>query len=183
MPSTSGVVEAVSRSSRHDFTKPTQDVIRLVTGLGVEGDAHAGATVQHLSRVRRDPTQPNLRQVHLVAAETLSELAGKGFDVSPGQIGENITTRGIPVFRLPTGTLLRLGPDAVVEVTGLRNPCVQLDRFRPGLTKALLGRDDEGRVTYRAGIMAVVRTDGDVRPDDSISVEFPAAPHRPLALV
>jgi MOSC domain-containing protein YiiM len=175
-------VTAVSRDRRHAFSKPVRESIRLVTGLGVEGDAHAGTTVQHRSRVRRDPTQPNLRQVHLVAAELHHELAGRGFAVSPGQMGENVTTAGIDLLDLPVGTLLRLGEAAVIEVTGLRNPCVQLDGFRKGLMKAVLGTTD-GTVVYRAGIMAVVRTDGVVRAGDPIDVVLPPPPHRPLDLV
>ncbi|MEO6886260.1 MAG: MOSC domain-containing protein, partial [Jatrophihabitantaceae bacterium] len=122
-------VVAVAADVEHRFSKPTTKVIRLLAGLGVQGDSHSGPTVQHRSRVRRDPSQPNLRQVHLIHAELLDELVGKGFTVAAGQLGENITTGGIDLLELPTGTRLRLGPDAEVEVTGLRNPCVQLDGF------------------------------------------------------
>lgn len=174
----SGVVVAVSRDAEHRFSKPTEAVIRLLAGLGVEGDAHLGRTVQHLSRVARDPAQPNLRQVHLIHAELLEGLAG--YDVSAGQLGENVTTRGIDLLALPTGTRLRLGADAVVEVTGLRNPCAQIDGFRPGLLKQVLGRDAQGAVVRLAGIMSIVLAGGDVRPGDPIHVEFPAGPHLPL---
>jgi MOSC domain-containing protein YiiM len=177
------VVTAVSRDEVHGFSKPVREQIRLVAGLGVEGDAHLGSTVQHLSRVKRDPTQPNLRQVHLVAAETHDDLGRCGFTVSAGRMGENVTTRGLDLFGLPTGTLLQLGDSAVIEVTGLRNPCFQLDDFQDGLLKALLPRDDDGTVLFRAGIMAVVLEGGGVRPGDPIGVTLPARPHRPLERV
>lgn len=177
------VVEAVSSSARHEFSKETQPVVRLLSGLGVAGDAHLGRTVQHLSRVRRDPTQPNLRQVHLVHAELHDELAAAGFRVAAGDMGENVTTRGVDLLALPTGAVLHLGADAVLEVTGLRNPCVQLDRFQDGLMGALLGRDAEGGVVRKAGVMAVVVTGGVVRPGDPIGVELPPGPHRLLGPV
>jgi len=175
-----GVVTAVSSDSAHRFSKPNRAVIRLLAGLGVEGDAHLGKTVQHLSRIRRDPSQPNLRQVHLLHAELHEELRAAGFDVSAGQMGENITTRSINLLGLPTGTRLHLGEAAVVEVTGLRNPCAQLDRFRPGLMAAVLDRDAAGRLIRKAGIMAIVLTGGEVRPGDPIRITLPPAPHRPL---
>lgn len=175
-----GVVSAVSRCAKHELIKPTQDGIRLVAGLGVEGDAHAGVTVKHRSRVARDPTQPNLRQVHLIHAELHDELREANFDVGPGQMGENVTTRGIDLLGLPTGTRLHLGETAVVEVQGLRNPCAQLDGIQPGLMAATLGRDAEGNLIRKAGIMATVLNDGDVRPDDPIRAEFPPEPYQPL---
>jgi MOSC domain-containing protein YiiM len=144
----------------------------------VEGDAHLGETVKHRSRVARDPSQPNLRQVHLIHAELHDELRVAGFAVSAGQMGENVTTCGIDLLGLPTGTRLRLGKTAVVEVTGLRNPCIQLDRFQPGLMAAVLGRDEHGALIRKAGVMAIVLTDGEVRPGDPIIVELPPAPHR-----
>jgi MOSC domain-containing protein YiiM len=174
------VVAGVSATATHAFSKAPLPVIRLVQGLGVEGDAHAGATVRHRSRVRRDPTQPNLRQVHLVGAELFDELAGAGLPVTAGQIGENVTTRGVDLLALSAGTLLRLGEQATVEVTGLRNPCVQLDRFRPGLMAAVLDRDATGGLVRKAGVMAVVVTGGDVRPGDPVIVVPPTGPHRPL---
>lgn len=174
------IVAAVARGPAHTLRKPSRGRIRLLAGLGVEGDAHAGATVRHRSRVRRDPTQPNLRQVHLLGAELHDELAGAGFPLAPGTMGENVTTRGVDLLALPAGTLLRLGAEAVVEVTGLRNPCRQLDGIRPGLMAATLDRDERGRLVRRAGVMAVVRTGGDVRPGDAIAVELPGGPHRPL---
>jgi MOSC domain-containing protein YiiM len=158
-------------------------MIRLVAGLGVEGDAHLGETVKHRSRVARDPTQPNLRQVHLMHAELLDELAVAGFRVAPGDLGENVTTRDLDLLGLPTGTLLRLGDTALVEVTGLRNPCVQLDKFQKGLMAATLDRDPQGNLVRKAGVMAVVREGGEVRAGDAIAVTLPPGPHRPLVPV
>jgi hypothetical protein len=178
-----GVVAAVSRSRRHSFSKPNELFIQLVEGLGVEGDAHLGHTVKHRSRVRVDPSAPNLRQVHLIHAELHDELREAGFDVGPGEMGENVTTRGIDLLRLPAGTRLHLGESAVVRVTGLRNPCVQLDRFQPGLMAACLGRDADGGLVRKAGVMAVVLAGGEVRPGDAIRVAHPPAPHRPLGVV
>jgi MOSC domain-containing protein YiiM len=179
----SGMITAVSRSAAHTFSKSTQDSIRLLTGLGVEGDAHMGETVKHRSRVARNPNQPNLRQVHLIHAELLDELRDAGFTVSAGQIGENVATRGIDLLGLPTGTRLHLGATAVVEVTGLRNPCAQLDQFQPGLMAAVLDRDAQGRLIRKTGIMGIVLTGGDVRTDDPIRVELPPEPHRSLVPV
>jgi MOSC domain-containing protein YiiM len=176
----SGTVQAVSCSPTHTFAKPNQGSIQLLAGRGVEGDAHLGERVKHRSRVARDPSQPNLRQVHLIHAELHDELRVTGFAVSAGQMGENVTTRGIDLLGLPTGTHLRLGKTAVVEVTGLRNPCIQLDRFQSGLMAAVLGRDEHGALIRKAGVMAIVLTDGEVRPGDPIIVELPPAPHRSL---
>lgn len=169
-------VTAVSAAGSHTMSKPNRDAIRLLTGLGVDGDAHHGRTVQHRSRVARDPTQPNLRQVHLIHAELHDELRARGFDVSAGQLGENVTTRGLDLLDLPVGTLLRLGSTAVVELTGLRNPCRQLDGIQPGLMAAVLSRDAAGRVVRLAGVMAVVRADGQLRPGDPIEVDLPTGP-------
>lgn len=179
----SGIVVAVARDARHAFSKPGCDRIALLAGLGVEGDAHLGATVQHRSRVARDPSQPNLRQVHLIHGELLDELRAAGFPVAPGEMGENVTTRGIDLLALPEGTLLRLGADARLLVTGLRNPCAQLDRFRPGLMAAVLGRDARGQLVRKAGIMAVVLVGGVVHPGDPVVAEPPLPPLRPLAVV
>ena len=176
----SGTVIAVSCSPTYTFTKPTQESIRLLTGLGVEGDAHLGETVKHRSRVARDPTQPNLRQVHLIHAELHDELRDAGFVVSAGQMGENVTTRGVDLLGLPTGTRLHLGKAAVVEVTGLRKPCVQLDHFQSGLMTAVLEQDEQGKLIRKAGVMGIVLAGGEVRPGDPISVELPPEPHRPL---
>lgn len=178
-----GTVVAVSRSDKHTFGKRTQPRIRLLAGLGVEDDAHQGVTVQHLHRIARDPTQPNLRQVHLIHAELHDELIAAGFLVAPGEMGENITTRGIALLDLPTGTRLRLGADAVVELTGLRNPCVQLDRFQPGLMSAVLERDEHGALVRKSGVMSIVVESGEVRPGDAIVVQLPPDPARRLEAV
>ena len=162
------------------MSKPNEGAIRLLAGLGVEGDAHAGETVKHRSRVKRDPTVRNLRQVHLIHAELHEELARNGFVLSPGQMGENITTRGVDLLALPTGTRLHLGASAVIEVTGLRNPCAQLDGIQPGLMAATLARDEHGELVRKAGIMAIVYAGGEVRAGDPIRVELPPAPHCPL---
>ena len=175
-----GVVEAVSRDARHAVTKPNQDRIRLLEGLGVEGDAHLGRTVQHRSRVARDPSQPNLRQVHLIHAELHDELRAAGFSISAGQMGENVTTRGLDLLGLPTGARLHLGESAIIEITGLRNPCTQLDSIQPGLMAATLARDAQGRLVRKAGVMAMVIQGGEVRPGDRIAVELPPGPHRAL---
>ena len=174
-----GVVVAVSRSAAHSMSKPRVDAIRLLAGLGVEGDAHMGETVKHRSRVRRDPTRPNLRQVHLIHSELHDELRDRGFDVAPGQMGENVTTRGIDLLGLPTGTRLRLG-EAVVELTGLRNPCVQLDGIGQGLMAATLDRDGDGELVRKAGVMGVVVEGGEVRPGDPVRTELPQGSHTPL---
>ena len=179
----SAIVAGVSRSPNHTLAKPNQDKIRLLVGLGVEGDAHAGATVKHRSRLARFADQPNLRQVHLIHAELHDELKAKGFAVSLGQMGENVTTRGVDLLGLPTCARLCLGDTAVVEVTGLRNPCAQLDRIQPGLMEATLERDPRGNLVRKAGIMAVVLTGGEVQAGDPIRIELPPEPHRPLAPV
>lgn len=173
-------VLALHRDDAHRFSKVAHASLRLIEGLGVEGDAHAGVTVQHRSRVARDPSQPNLRQVHLIHAELFDELAAQGFAVAPGAMGENITTRGLDLLGLPSGTRLRLGAHAVIELTGLRNPCVQIDRFMPGLMQAVLGRDANGERVRKAGVMAVVRTSGDVATGAPIEVELPSGRHAAL---
>jgi MOSC domain-containing protein YiiM len=173
-------VVAVSRAASHRFSKSNEMWIRLVAGLGVEGDAHAGRTVKHRSRVMRDPTQPNLRQVHLLQSELLTELRDRAFNVAAGQIGENVLTEGIDLLALSTGTRLHLGGSAIVRITGLRNPCVQLDRFQKGLMQAVLDRDANGALVRKAGVMAIVLAGGDVRPNDPIVVEQPDGPFRPL---
>ena len=177
------VVAAVSRSPTHTMSKPNAKRIRLVAGLGVEDDAHQGTTVKHRSRVAKDPTVPNLRQVHLMHAELFDELRAAGFEVSAGLMGENITTRGVDLLALPTGARLRLGDEAVVEVTGLRNPCRQLDKLQPGLMQATLARDEAGSLVRKAGIMGIVIAGGEIEEGDAIRVELPPQPHHPLAPV
>ncbi|WP_457032646.1 MOSC domain-containing protein [Kitasatospora sp. P5_F3] len=178
-----GTVTAVSSNEAYSFTKPNRAAITLLAGLGVQGDIHAGVTVKHRSRIAQDPTQPNLRQVHLIHQELFAEVGAEGFDVTSGQLGENITTSGIDLLGLPVGALLRIGTEAVVEVTGLRNPCLQIDNFQDGLLKQVVGRDEAGNVVRKAGVMSIVRTGGVVRPGDPITVELPAEPHRPLERV
>lgn len=176
-------VVAVSCSATHSFSKANQASIQLLAGLGVAGDAHLGKTVQHRSRVAINPDQPNLRQVHLIHAELHDELRAAGFEVSPGQMGENITTRGIDLLSLPTHTQLHLGPMAVVRVTGLRNPCTQLDQFQPGLMAAVLDRDQQGNLIRKTGVMGIVLVGGIVRPGDVIRLTWPQPPYQPLVRV
>ena len=175
-----GSVIAVSSRTGHHFSKTPNLSIRLLKGLGVAGDAHMGETVKHRSRVRKDPTQPNLRQVHLMHMELFDELRAKGFVVRSGELGENVTTSGIDLLALPAGTRLHLGASAVVEITGLRNPCIQIDHFQQGLMAATLDKDANGNLVRKAGVMSIVIAEGDVRPGDAIRVEMPAEPHRPL---
>jgi hypothetical protein len=174
------VVVAVSRSPTHTLTKPAADTIRLLAGLGVEGDAHQGTTVKHRSRVARFADAPNLRQVHLMHAELFEELRRAGFAVGAGQMGENVTTRGLDLLALPRGALLHLGDEAVVEVTGLRNPCRQLERIQPGLMAATLAQDAAGNLIRKAGIMGIVVAGGEVRGGDPIRIELPQGLYDPL---
>lgn len=173
-------VVAVSKDPLHQFSKSVVSEITLIEGWGVEGDAHAGRTVQHRSRVARDPSQPNLRQIHLIHAELFDELAGAGYTVTAGQMGENIATRGIDLLNLPTGSQLRFGDDATVRVTGLRNPCQQINTFAPGLLREVMGRAEDGSVERKGGVMAVVIASGVVRPHDPIAVTFPTGVQEPL---
>ena len=178
-----GIVAAVCRSPTHSLTKPMTDSIRLLAGLGVEGDAHQGATVKHLSRIFKFGNAPNLRQVHLMHSELFEELREAGFKVWAGLMGENITTRGVDLLSLPTGARLHLGNDAVVEVTGLRNPCRQLNKLQSGLMAATLARDIAGNLIRKAGVMGIVLAGGEVSEGDPIAIELPSAPHEPLAPV
>jgi MOSC domain-containing protein YiiM len=180
---TNAIVTVVSRSKGHTFSKSNELMIRLVAGLGVEGDAHLGEKVKHRYAVRKNPDAPNLRQVHLMQEELFDELRASGFTVGPGAIGENITTRGINLLALPTGTRLQLGAEAVIEVTGLRNPCRQIEAFQQGLLMAVLGRDAEGYPIRKAGVMAIVIKGGDVKAGDMIAVDLPAGEQHPLLRV
>jgi hypothetical protein len=173
-------VVSVSREAGHHFSKINCHSITLLAGLGVDGDAHMGVTVKHRSRVRRDPSQPNLRQIHLLHGELIDTLQQQGFAVSAGAMGENITTRGIDLLGLPRGTQLRIGATAVVEVTGLRNPCIQLNTFQPGLMAAVLGRDAQGNLIRKAGVMGIVLAGGVVSVNDPIGVTLPDGPLHPL---
>ena len=180
MSSPDPIVIAVCKDAKHQFSKAVADSIDLVVGQGVAGDAHAGATVQHRSRVRRDPTQPNLRQVHLIHGELIDTLRDRGFEVWPGTMGENVTTRGIDLLGLPRGALLRLGETAIVEITGLRNPCKQLDAYQDGLMNAVLDTDDNGELIRLAGIMGVVVAAGRIAAADGIAVTLPDGPRETL---
>ena len=175
-----GRVISVSQSGQHGFSKTPVEQIELLEGLGVKGDAHAGERVQHLSRVRADPTQPNLRQVHLIHGELLHDLAAQGFGAKSADLGENITTEGIDLLSLPTGTVLEIGDGAVLEVTGLRNPCKQIEAFEKGLLAAVLDRAPDGALIRKAGIMSVVIAGGTVKLGDAIRVRLPDGPHLPL---
>ena len=176
-------VVSVSSSPVHAFSKPVDSSITLIAGLGVEGDAHCGMTVKHRSRVAQDPSQPNLRQVHLIHSELFAELADKGFQITPGQLGENITTAGVDLLSLPTDTVLHIGEQVALRLTGLRNPCAQLDGYQRGLTAAVLDRDADGKLVRKAGVMSVVLSGGVVQPSDPIRVVLPAEPHRALERV
>ena len=178
-----GHVVAVSLRQGHHFSKTNASRIRLIQGIGIDGDGHAGATVQHRSHETRDPQRPNLRQVHLVHSELFDELRTKGFNIAPGEIGENITTSGIDLLALPAATRLAIGETAIIEITGLRNPCWQLDRFQEGLKAATLDRTDKGDLVRKAGIMGIVIEGGDIQPGATIRIVLPSLPHRPLEVV
>jgi len=176
-------VVAVSLSGQHTFSKYNQASINLIAGLGVEGDAHSGKTVQHLYLERKDPTRINIRQVHLIHSELLDEVNAKGFSVNPGDLGENITTRGVDLLALPTATILKIGEKVVIELTALRNPCHQIDEFQNGLLKEVLLKDDEGKLVRKTGVMGMILVGGEVKPGDPISVELPPGPHHALEYV
>lgn len=177
-----GVV-AVSKDGQHRFSKEPCEQITLLEGIGVQGDAHSGVTVRHLGRVAQDPTQPNLRQVHLLHMEFLDEAREEGYELAPGDLGENVLTEGLDLLGLCRDTLLHIGSQAVVRITGLRNPCAQIDSFRKGLLKVAVGRGKDGQVVRKAGIMGVVTAGGIIHAGDKIEVEPPALPHRALEVV
>jgi len=174
------VVLSVSLSERHTLQKRRMERIQLLKGLGVEGDAHMGKTVKHRSRVAKDPTQPNLRQVHLIHHELHEELQSKGFPVEAGEMGENITTRGIDLLKLPKDTILEIGPHARIQLTGLRNPCHQLETIHKGLMKAVLGRDEKENLIRKAGVMGIVLEGGVIEAGDAIEIKLPPRPHLPM---
>jgi len=178
-----GRVVAVCSSPRHGFRKQPQLSIRLLAGRGVEGDAHCGETVQHLYLKRRDPSQPNRTQVHLLPVELFADVSPAGYRIAPGDLGENITTEGIDLRMLPLGTLLRIGDEAVVELTGLRTPCTQIDRFQPGLMKLVIERNEMDKVFAKAGVMGIVMQAGDVAPGAAIRVELPTTPHEAMQMI
>ena len=181
--SQSAQVTAVSRSGSHSFSKPTCASIHLIEGLGVEGDAHSGETVKHRSRVAKDPSQPNLRQVHLIHNELHDELIEKGFNVAPGVMGENITTQGVDLLGMPRDSLLRIGDEAIIQITGLRNPCKQLDDYQKGLLSAVLDKTPEDELIRKSGVMAIVIAGGTIKPDDSIKIKLPKKPYNKLERV
>jgi MOSC domain-containing protein YiiM len=181
--STTGFVLAVCRSETHTMSKARVSHLTILEGLGVDGDAHQGVMVKHRSRVARDPTQPNFRQVHLIHSELYDELRAKGFNVSAGQMGENITTKGLNLLALPKGTKLHIGKTVILEITGLRNPCYQLDGIQEGLMQAVLDKDSQGNLIRKAGIMTVVLEGGQVFPKDEIKVQMPVEPHQSLEVV
>ena len=176
-------VTSVSRSGSHSFSKPTCTSIQLIEGLGVEGDAHSGKTVKHRSRVAMDPSQPNLRQVHLIHSELHDELIEQGFNVAPGVMGENITTKGIDLLGLPRDSMLHIGEKAVIQITGLRNPCKQLEDYQKGLLSAVLDKTPDGELIRKSGVMAIVISGGTIKPDDFIKIQFPEKPHKKLERV
>jgi MOSC domain-containing protein YiiM len=175
-----GTILSVSAKRGHHFSKSNQMMIDLVAGHGVAGDGHYGETVQHRSRKRFNPSLPNLRQVHLIAQELIDELNGRGFIVGAGDLGENITTKGLDLIALSTGTKLQLGAEAIIEITGLRNPCIQMDRFQQGLMAAVLDKDFDGNLIRRAGVMAIVSVSGAVFPNDEIVACHVPLQHEPL---
>lgn len=176
-------VESVSRAGEHRFSKQRAEVIELIAGHGVAGDAHAGVTVKHRSRVAKDPTQPNLRQVHLIPAELFDAILPLGHQVAAGELGENILTRGIDLLALPTDSELRIGDSAVIRVTGLRNPCAQIEAFQPGLLAQMVEKRADGTLVRKAGVMGTVIAGGQVWPGDAIAIVLPEGPHRPLGPV
>ena len=181
---TAPFVVSVSRSERHGFSKHSHASILLIAGEGVEGDAHRGRTTQHIYRMKQDPTQPNLCQVHLLASEKLDELTALGFTVQPGELGENILTRNIDLLSLPLHTHLHIGPEVQLEITGLRTPCSQIDAFRSGLQQHMWGqRETDGKRPRSAGVMSIVLRGGLVHPGDPIRLELPAEPYLPLPAV
>lgn len=178
-----GLVLSVNKSDAHTFSKYPADNITLLEGLGVQGDAHMGKTVKHRSRVKKDPTQPNLRQVHLIHKELFEELSQKGYQIQPGNMGENITTQNLDLLNLPKNTILKIGDNAQVQITGLRNPCKQLNDFQSGLMNELVFKDETGKIIRKSGIMGIVLTSGVIKPGDSIEVEYPPLPHEELERV
>ena len=169
-------VIAVASDKKHNIVKPIRESITLIAEWGIEGDAHAGKTVQHRYDKRRNPDAPNLRQVHLMHAELLDRLAELGMTVQPGQMGENITTRGIDLLNLPRGTQLKIG-EALIEITGLRNPCKYLNQIAPGLMKACVAKHDDGALFPQSGVMGIIRSGGDIRAGDTIQIVTPPEPH------
>jgi MOSC domain-containing protein YiiM len=178
-----GRVMSLSKSETHTFQKINQKKLNLIKGLGIEGDAHMGKTVKHRSRVAKDPSQPNLRQVHLIHSELHDELEGLGFKIKAGEMGENITTKGIDLLSLPKDTILNIGKNARIQITGLRNPCNQLNIFKKGLMNAVLDKDENGDLIRKAGIMGIVLEGGVIEVEDTIEIILPDKPHIKLDMV
>lgn len=178
-----GQVKALSRSAHHSMSKKNEESLQILTGLGVAGDAHMGEKVKHRSRVAKNPNQPNLRQVHLIHSELHSELLQKGFDIKAGEMGENITTEGIALLALPRNSILHIGAQVKIQVTGLRNPCDQLNGLQEGLMKAVLDKDKEGNLIRKAGIMGIVIQGGEIILGDPIEVSYPPKPYQALERV
>ncbi|GIK02293.1 hypothetical protein Aspvir_006342 [Aspergillus viridinutans] len=184
---------SVSKSSSHSIAKTPVPSITLIPNHGVDGDCHAGQTTQHRAQAQRTP---NLRQVHLVPVETLRELSGRfsaaaaGRNAKPlsaGEIGENITTEGVELSTLPLGTELHFlsgegKEEAIVVLTGVREPGPGMDKCRAGLKNVCVVRDG-GRVVRRlAGVMGTVKKGGMLRPGMGIRIVKPASV-RPLPVV
>ena len=176
-------VIALASDTGHNFSKITKPVITLVAGFGVQGDAHAGKTVQHLSDKKKNPQAPNLRQVHLIHSELFDELAEQGIDVQPGQMGENIVTRGIDLLGLAEGTQLKFPSGAVIQITGLRSPCKKLNTIHPNLLKAVVEKRADGSVQMKSGVMSIVLESGDIHAGDGIQIVVPKGEHKPLQCV
>ncbi len=176
-------VLAVSSSKTHTFSKKNQESINLIEGIGVEGDAHAGKTIKHLFLVKKDPAKLNIRQVHLIQAELFGELSKRGFTVEPGQLGENITTQGIDLLSLPKGTILNIGESVIIELTALRNPCIQIDNFLKGLLQEVVSKDEHGKIVRKVGVMGIVSAGGMVKPYDIVKILLPAKPHKALEYI
>jgi MOSC domain len=174
-----GTVVAVAADRGHRFSKPTRDRIVLLEGHGVEGDAHAGPFVRHRYLARRRPRVPNLRQVHLIPSELFRSLSEAGFEVAAGDLGENITTTGLDLERMPLGTLIEFGLMAMIELTGLRTPCVLIDRFQAGLKRQVLSSDETGP-PFKCGVLGVVRSGGPVAAGDAARARLPSSRFRTL---
>ena len=115
--------------------------------------------------------------------EILSELNDKGFSVIPGELGENITTQGIDLLSLPQGCQLHIGKTTIIELTALRNPCVQIENFQTGMLKEVISKDKQGKIMRKLGMMGVVLSGGHVQPNDEITIQLPEQPHKSLEYI
>jgi len=177
-----GRVVGLARDGRNGFSKSAMDTICLIQGQGVEGDAHSGPFVRHRYLARRQPRLPNLRQVHLIPSELFEALRNAGYDLHPGDLGDNIATAGLDLETLPMGALLDLGSEACIELTGLRTPCVLIDRFRTGLKRQMVCSEPVAP-RFRCGVMSIVRTGGRLAVGDPIRVRLPPKPWTDLPAV